>query len=366
MKYFFAFLLSVLLLSNNLKAQGKKPFPIRSFMLDVSRHFFDVNTVKKVIDTLHANNYNYFHWHLTDDQGWRIQLDKYPLLTEVGAWRMEEGKKVGGFYTKKDIREVVAYAQKKGIEIIPEIDLPGHSSALLAAYPNLGCTGKTVPIRTKGGIYFSVFCPTTENQLIIQDILSEITELFPGKYFHIGGDEIIRKNWRKSDEIKKYMQDNDLKNYAALQNFFIMETSNFLKTKGKETIVWGDLVTKEDFSKDLIIMSWKNRDNAITALKNGNKVIITDRHFTYFNHLESNKGKKKIVYYLQGQIPREKTAQFNLYDRSEELTVDQKKKIIGGGACLWTELIEDEETLFDRIDPRINILGKILNDTYQF
>lgn len=334
-----------------------KPFPVRSFMLDVSRNFFDVETVKQVIDTLEVNGFNYFHWHLTDDHGWRIQLENLPELTDKSS--------NGQFYTKKDIQEVVNYAQSKGIEVIPEIDIPGHVSALIYAYPQLGL-GQKAKIRTKPGYTLTTYMPTKENQAFLESIFSDVADLFPGKYFHIGGDEVVTLRWRLSKEVRTYMRENDVKSFHGLQNFILEEMADFLKTeKNKETIVWGDIVMKAPFNKDIIIMNWFKRGNGIKALKNGNKVIFTNREHTYFDYVQYTEEKNPILI-IYKRLPYEKVLEFDLYSKTEDLTDEQKKNIIGGGGCLWTEFIATEEKLWHQLSPRINALGEVLNNSCKY
>ena len=356
------FLFGLFLLTLNVQGQdvsstqSAKAFPVRSFMLDVSRHFFDVNTVKQLLDTLETHDFNYLHWHLSDDHGWRIQLDKYPALTEKGS--------NGQFYTKEDILEVVHYAQTKGIEIIPEIDIPGHVSALLVAYPQLAL-GKKAKIRDKAIITFSTYMPTKENQALLEGILSEVADLFPGKYFHLGGDEVVRLGWSNSKEVRKYKKENNVESYKALHNFILEEMAAFLKTKGKETIVWGDMVMHAPLGKDIIVMNWKKSENGIKALKNGNRVIRSLRHYTYFDYVQYKHDKNPIPI-LFPRLPYEKVVQYDLYIGTEELSDEQRKNIIGGGGCLWTEFIPTNEKLWYQVSPRINALGHILNSSYRY
>lgn len=335
--------------------QADNPFPFRSFMLDVSRHFFDVNTVKHLLDTLAINEFNYFHWHLSDDHGWRIQLDKYPELTEKGSNRQ--------FYTKEDIQEVVRYARSKGIEVIPEIDIPGHVSALLVAYPQLAL-GKKAKIREGSIITFNTYMPTKENQELLEGIFSEVADLFPGKYFHLGGDEVVRLGWRNSKEVRAYKKENGVKSYKALHNFILEEMATFLKTKDKEAIVWGDMVMHAPLSKDIIVMNWKKSKNGINALKNGNRVIRSIRHYTYFDYVQYKHDKNPIPI-LFPRLPYEKVLQYDLYMDTEDLTDEQRKNIIGGGGCLWTEFIPTTEKLWYQLCPRIGALGHVLNSGYR-
>ncbi len=349
-----SFILGLFLLTVNVQGQEtqtEKPFPFRSFMLDVSRHFFDANAVKQLIDTLHAHNFNYFHWHLSDDHGWRIQLEKFPELTEKGS--------NGQFYTKEDIQEVVNYAQIKGIEVIPELDIPGHVSALLVAYPQLAL-GKKAKVRNKAIITFSTYMPTKDNQALLEGIFAEVADLFPGKYFHLGGDEVVRQGWRNSKEVRAYKKENNVGNYKALHNFILEEMAAFLKTKGKEAIVWGDMVMHAPLSKDIIVMNWRRPKNGVKALKNGNRVIRTLHRFAYLNYVQYPNDKNPIPI-IYTRTPYDKVLQYDLYMDTEDLTDEQRKNILGGGGCLWTEFVPTTEKLWYQISPRIGALGQVLN-----
>jgi hexosaminidase len=337
-------------------------FPFRSMHLDVSRHFFSVDVVKQYIDSLAAHDFNYFHWHLTDDQGWRIEIKKYPFLTAISAYRSaENGERYGGFYTQEDIKDIVQYALLKNIQIIPEIDFPGHVSSAIAAYPQLGCTDKPIQVPSKHGIYHDILCPSKYSEQFILDVMAEVCALFPGPYIHIGGDEVPKKQWKKDPAAKKLLAERNLPSFQALQNAWMSSVATYLKSQGKSVIVWGE-VTKSDFDPDWIIMSWRGKKAGIKAAKQGNRVIMASRFYCYFDYPQSRKEKKPLFYYPY--LKNEKVASFNLY--SKKLTDEQNAHIIGGAGMMWTEFIADEEKLWHQFTPRVGTLGKVLNSKCQF
>lgn len=228
-------------------------FKWRGMHLDVSRHFFDIEFIKKYIDFLAQYKMNTFHWHLTDDQGWRIEIKKYPKLTEIGAWRNGsmvghyrdqtfDTKRYGGFYTQEEIKEVVAYAKERHITVIPEIELPGHALAALAAYPQYSCTGGPFEVGKTWGVLDDVFCPKDETFTFLENILSEVIELFPSEYIHIGGDECPKTRWKSCSHCQKRMKDEKLKNEHELQSYFIQRIEKFVNSKGRKIIGWDEIL----------------------------------------------------------------------------------------------------------------------------
>ena len=339
-----------------------KPFPFRSMHLDVARHFFSVEVVKQYIDSLSKYNYNYFHWHLTDDQGWRIEIKAYPLLTKVGAWRKEkDGATYGGFYTQEDIKAIVNYAQQKNIEIIPEIDLPGHFSAAIAAYPWLSCHNKKIDVPKKHGIYHTILCPTDTVTQFVKTILDEVCELFPGQYIHLGGDEVPKSSWQGNPTVLKIKKEQQLKSLHAVQNYWMEQLMHYLKPKGKRVIVWGD-VTRAPFSKDFIVMSWFDKKAGIKAARQGNQVIMAARYYCYFDYPKSRKDKKPVFYYPY--LTNAKVARYTPY--SPQLSPEAAKNIIGGAGMLWTEFVPTEQQLWYQFSPRVGTLGKALSKGYRY
>ncbi len=331
-------------------------FDFRSMHLDVSRHFFPTDVIRQYIDSLAKNHFNYFHWHLTDDQGWRLEIKAYPLLTQLGALRKEkDGTVYGGYYTQEQIKEVVEYATLRGVEIIPEIDFPGHCSAAIAAYPWLSCNGALIEVPNKSGIYKTILCPTDTTTQFLKKVFDEVCELFPGKYIHIGGDEVPKQSWRSNVAVKQLKHQYNLGSLQAVQNHWMNEMSTYLQQKGKSVIVWGE-VTRSAFRKDLIIMSWRGKNAGVRAAKNGNKVIMASRFYCYLDYPKSRKEKKPAFFYPY--LTNEKVAKYNLY--SKRLNAEQNQNIIGGGGLLWTEFVADTAKLWHQFSPRAATLGKVL------
>ena len=329
----------------------------RGLLLDVSRHFFSKQIILEYIDLLAALKMNVLHWHLTDDQGWRIEIKKYPKLTEVGAWRTEKnGSKYGGFYTQQDIKEIVEYAAQRYITIVPEIEMPGHSSAAIAAYPQLSCNPAQVKqVANTGGIKKDILCPTPFTFQFLKDVLSEVCELFPGRYIHIGGDEAPKQAWKKSSQAQALMQQNNLQNEEQLQHFFIQTIENYLLTKNKKAIGWGEII-KGGLSDSITVMSWLNKAAGNQAAKQGNPVIMTPRAFCYFDYPQRITDKKNAWWMLY--LPLRKVYNFN--PKSKALTAAQNKLILGGQANVWTESIQTEAQLKHQIIPRITALAEAL------
>ncbi|MFT7546036.1 MAG: hexosaminidase [Gammaproteobacteria bacterium] len=321
-------------------------FEHRGLLLDCSRHFFSVDVVKKYIDLLSLYKMNVLHWHLTEDQGWRIAIDKYPKLTEVGAYRTEEdGSIYGGFYTKEEIREVVAYAEKKNINIIPEIELPGHSQAAIAAYPHLSCTGEQVDVVNDWGVFKEIYCAGNDSTfLFLEDVLTEVIDLFPSKYIHIGGDEAPKTRWKACDKCQKRMHDHHLEDEHELQSYFIKRIQSFLKTKNKELIGW-DEILEGGLAEGAIVQSWRGMQGGIDAVKNGNKAIMSPTSHAYLD-------------YSLRAIDLEKVYSFNPIP--SELTEEESKLIIGGEVNMWTEHVPDEANLDSKVFPRLLAMSEIL------
>src|SRR6185295_15262261 len=236
---------------------------------------------------------NTFQWHLTDDQGWRIEIKKYPKLTEVGGWRKEtvvghnrdmprkfDGQRYGGFYTQAEIRDVVAYASQRFITILPEIEMPGHSSAALAAYPELGCTKGPFEVATNWGIFEDIYCPHEKTFTFMQDVLTEVIGLFPSSYIHIGGDEVKKARWKESPVVQQLIKREKLKNEEEVQSYFIRRIAKFLKQKGRHLIGW-DEILEGGLAPDATVMSWRGMKGGIEAAKQGHDVVMTPEEFAY-------------------------------------------------------------------------------------
>jgi hexosaminidase len=326
--------------------------------LDVSRHFFSKEVVLKYIDTLAACNINYFHWHLTDDQGWRIEIKKYPLLTKVGAWRKEkDGTTYGGFYMQEEIKEVVKYAASKNITVVPEIDLPGHSTAAIASYPFLGCTGQQISVSNHWGIHYDILSPTDSTFQFLKNVLDEICALFPSPYIHIGGDEVPKKQWKQNAAVTQLIREKNLKNYEEVQHYFMKTLEDYLLTKGKRSIMWGEAI-RGGINGSTLVMSWRGKGAGIKAAKHGNSVIMSPRFTCYFDYPQSRSIKKHA--WWMTYTPVEKVSRFN--PQSKFLSDAQNKNIIGGEATLWTEYVTNEKELWHQLMPRLKAFGKSLEN----
>lgn len=331
-------------------------FQYRGMHLDVCRHFFSKDFIKQYIDILAKNKMNVFHWHLTDDQGWRIEIKKYPLLTKIGASRIEEdGSTYKGFYTQEDIKEIVAYAQDRFVTIIPEIEMPGHSSAAIAAYPWLSCTEEKISVPTNFGIKKDIYCPSDTVFHFLENVLDEICTLFPGKLIHLGGDEVPKAQWRNSPIAQQLTSANHLKNEEELQYFFMSKMENYLLSKGKRSIGWGEVI-RGGISDSMIVMSWLSKSAGIKAAKHGNDVIMAPRLWCYFDYPQSSKDPIKAIYMVN--IPLQKVYKFS--PLSSQLKNAEEKHILGGEATLWTEFYSTESQVLHQLLPRLNALSESL------
>lgn len=347
-------------------------FEYRGMMLDVSRHFFSVEDVKNYIDILALHNINRFHWHLTDDQGWRIEIKKYPELTEIGSKREQtvigrntgkfDGQPYGGFYTQEQIRDVVDYAQKQFITIIPEIDLPGHMLAALTAYPNLGCTGGPYKVSGEWGIFEDVLCAGNEDIYpFLENVFSEIIDLFPSEYIHVGGDECPKVRWaacpKCQAQIKRLGLKADKEHSAEdkLQSYVISRIENFINAKGRKIIGW-DEIMEGGIAPNATIMSWRGTQGGITAAKANHDVIMTPTTYLYFDYYQTDDLTNE-KFGIGGFVPVEKVYSFE--PMPTELTVDEQKHIKGVQANMWTEYILNREHLQYMLLPRLGALSEI-------
>ncbi|QMU27326.1 beta-N-acetylhexosaminidase [Adhaeribacter radiodurans] len=349
-------------------------FKWRGNMLDVARHFFPVSFVKKYIDYLAAYKINTFHWHLTDDQGWRIEIKKYPKLTTISAFRNEsligpqqlmkkpedykyDGMPHGGFYTQEQIKEVIDYAQKRYITIVPEIEMPGHSVAVLAAYPELACKPGPYQTRTLWGISEDIVCPSEQTFQFFEDVLTEVVQLFPGKYVHIGGDEAPKDRWRESDLVKDIMKKEKLKDVEKVQGWFNSRIEKFLLAKGKKLIGW-DEILEGGITPKSTIMSWRGEKGGIEAARHGNEVVMSPSTHLYLDHGQNPVPHSPVEpTMIGGYLPLEKVYGYN--PLSSELTPEQHKYILGPQANLWTEYITTPEKVEYMLFPRILALSEV-------
>jgi len=345
-------------------------FGYRGMMLDVSRHFFAVEEIKTFLDMMALHKLNKFHWHLTDDQGWRIQIEKYPLLTEIGSKRKEtiaghakesnefDGIPYGGFYTQEEIREVISYAADRYIEVIPEIDMPGHSTATLAAYPNLSCKEGAYEVSTKWRVHKNILCPTEETFDFLQNVLAEVIELFPSQYIHIGGDEAVKEQWEGSEFCQNVIDSLDLKDEHGLQSYFIKRIEVFLNQNGKKLIGW-DEILEGGLSPNATVMSWRGTKGGTKAATQEHDVIMTPNSHLYFDHYQDSvDATKKTPLAWGGLLPLKKV--YSYEPMPSELSVEQQKYILGAQANLWTEYVPNFSHVQYMTLPRMAALSEVV------
>ena len=325
--------------------QDNASFQWRGMLLDCSRHFMEKEFVKRYIDLLALYKMNVLHWHLTEDQGWRIEIDKYPKLTEIGAWRDDgNGGKYGGFYTKEDIREIVAYATVRGVEVVPEIELPGHSQAALAAYPQFSCTGGPFEVETEWGVFKEIYCAGNDSTFFfLEDVLTEVMEMFPSKYIHIGGDEVPKYRWEHCEKCQKRIAIEGLFDEHELQSYFIKRVSNFLKSNGKQLIGW-DEILEGGLPENAIVQSWRGFEGAKEAVGLGHQAIVSPTSHAYFD-------------YGLNDIDMERVYDFNPIPEGAK---EKERQLILGGECnMWSERAPQEK-VDSKVFPRILAMAEVL------
>lgn len=356
-------------------------FAYRGMHLDVSRHFFPVSYIKRYIDYLALHKMNYFHWHLTDDQGWRVEIKKYPRLTEVGAFRAgtitghfpgdgNTNKTYGGFYTQDEVRELVRYAAKRYITVVPEIEMPGHASAAIAAYPELSCfpeeptrapegtvwagdtTGKKV--QQTWGVFSDVFVPSENTFRFLQDVIDELVTLFPSKYIHIGGDECPKDNWKRSAFCQQLIREKDLKDEHGLQSYFIQRMEKYINGKGRVIVGW-DEILEGGLAPNAIVMSWRGENGGIEAARQEHQVIMTPGSHVYFDHSQI---KPDDSLTFGGYTSIRKV--YSYEPEPEQLNEKQRTYILGAQANLWTEYIDNIRKLEYQAFPRMAALSEVL------
>ncbi|HJS54452.1 MAG TPA: family 20 glycosylhydrolase [Chitinophagaceae bacterium] len=359
-------------------------FGYRGMHLDCGRHFMSIDFVKKYIDYLALHKMNYFHWHLTEDQGWRIEIKKYPRLTEVGAWRNgtiigrhpgmgNDNKKAGGFYTQDQIKEIVNYASARYITVIPEIEMPGHGSAAIAAYPSLSCfpdeptknyfpkngkwagdsTGKQV--QQAWGVYSDVFCAGKEETFkFLQDVIDEVVQLFPAKYIHVGGDECPKDNWKRCPNCQKIIENNSLKDEHELQSYFIQRMEKYINSKGKTLIGW-DEILEGGLAPNAIVMSWRGEKGGIEAAKEKHEVIMAPNSHVYFDHSQSDNEDSVVI---GGYLPLEKVYSYEPIPAA--LNEEDAKYVLGAQANVWSEYMSNSRKVEYMLFPRLSAVSEVL------
>lgn len=356
----------------NVSIKDEPRFQWRGLMLDLSRHFFDKNYVIQTIDRLAMLKMNVLHLHLVDDQGWRIEIKKYPKLTEIGAWRVNQENVIwnarltvdpnekgtyGGFLTQEELKEIVKYAANKNIQIIPEIEMPAHVSSAIAAYPELACFNQKIGVPS-GGVWpiTDIYCAGKENTFeFLQDVIDEVVAIFPSKYIHIGGDEATKTNWEKCPHCQKRMQEEGLKNVHGLQSYFVKRMEKYINSKDKKVIGW-DEILEGGLAPDATVMSWQGNEGGIEASKQGHDVVMTPQSHCYFDHYQGPQNEEPLAF--GGYSPLSKVYQFDPVVK--EMTPEQAKHVLGGQANLWAEYIPTTQQSEYMIFPRLGAMSEVL------
>ena len=344
-------------------------FNYRGMMLDVSRHFMPKEFIKKFIDIIAMHKMNKFHWHLTDDQGWRIEIKNYPKLTEVGSIREKTiigharfaGKNPRydniihkGYYSQDEIKEIVQYASDRFIEIIPEIDMPGHTASLIASYPELGTSEEEVKVKTTWGVQDEILKPTENTFNFLDNLFREVAELFPSDYIHIGGDEARKKQWEESEEVQKIMKDLEIEEEDSLQTYFVSRVENILRKYNKKLIGWDEII-EGGLIADATVMSWRGEEGGIIAAQSGNNAIMTPTSHMYFDYYQAKTGEPLAI---GGLITLDKV--YSYEPIPEGLDINEATKILGAQANVWTEYIKKPEMVEYMSVPRMTALSEIV------
>jgi hexosaminidase len=341
-------------------------FPWRGIMLDVGRHLFPLEFIFRLLDTMALHKLNVLHWHLTEDQGWRIEIKKYPRLTEIGANRSAspfpadrdrlDGVPYGGFYTQEQVRQVVAYAASRFITVVPEIEMPGHSVAALASYPQLGCTGGPYAVRTFWGIADDVYCAGNEQTFtFLQDVLDEVLALFPSQIIHIGGDESPKVRWQACPKCQEAIRQNNLKDEHELQSYFIRRIEAYLNQKGRRLIGW-DEILEGGLAPNASVMSWRGMEGGIQAVRQGHDVVMTPTDYCYLDYYQSEDTDHEPPA-IGGFVPLERSYTFEPVP--PELSAEEGQHILGLQGNLWSEYIATPEQAEYMLFPRATALAEI-------
>ena len=342
-------------------------FPWRGAMLDTARHFFPTQEILKMIDLLALHKLNVLHLHLTDDQGWRIEIKKYPRLTETGAWRKEtvvghafdpqgyDGRAHGGFYSQDELREIVAYAAARFVTILPEIDMPGHARAAIAAYPELGVTDEQVEVATTWGIHPYLYNPEESTLRFLREVLAEVLDIFPGPYIHLGGDEAVKDQWQASPRVQARIKELGLKDEHELQSWFLSQMGAFLTQHGRRLIGW-DEILEGGLPEGAVVMSWRGIEGGITAAQADHDVIMTPQSHVYFDHYQSNDPAEPLA--IGGYTPLNRVYDFEPVP--SELTSGQARHVLGAQGNLWSEYIPTTHHLEYMAFPRLIALAEVI------
>jgi hexosaminidase len=325
--------------------KDKPEFVWRGLNLDCCRHFMTKDFVKRYIDLLAYHKMNVLHWHLTEDQGWRIEIKKYPELTEKGAWRtFDDGSIYGGYYSQEDIKEVIKYAASRFVNVVPEIEMPGHSTAAISCYPEISCTGGPFEVGTLWGIYYDVYCAGNDKTFqFLQDVIDEITELFPGKYIHVGGDEVPKDRWSHCPKCQARIKQENLKDENELQSYFIKRMEKYITSKGKKLIGW-DEILEGGLPPEATVQSWRGIKGAIVAAKQGHDVVVSPTSNCYFDYPVDVTDLEKV--YSFDPVP-------------SELTTEDRKHVLGSEGNMWSEYAPQNQ-IDDRLFPRLLALSEVV------
>ena len=328
------------------RIEDRPRFRWRGLLLDVARHFFSKEEVKNFLDLMAQHKFNTLHVHLTDDQGWRVEIKRYPKLTQIGGWRKDIGfgldpkqgtaygsdGRYGGFFTQEDVREIVAYAKARYVTVVPEIEMPGHAGAALSVYPELSCTGGPFDINVDGGIFHGIYCPGNEAAFaFLQNVLAEVLELFPSQRICICGDEVPKDTWRKCGKCQARMRAENLKNEDELQSYFVRRIEKYLNAHGR-ILVGADEILEGGLAPNATVFSWRGTGGGITAANAGHDVIMIPTSHCYFDYYQAKAGEPKAI---GGFLPLETVYSFEPIPPS--LAADRVKYILGTGGCLWSE-----------------------------
>jgi len=339
-------------------------FGWRGFMLDSARHIQSVDEIKRLLDQMARHKLNVFHWHLTDDQGWRLEIKRYPKLTEVGAWRIPAGKagqgadgkpvRYGGFYTQAEAREIVEYARQRHITVVPEIEMPGHAQSAIAAYPEFGATGKTPPVSPDWGVNTWLYGVEDPTFKFLEDVLTEVMDIFPSRYIHIGGDEADKYQWRNSPSIQAHRKALGLTDDMQLQSWFIKRIETFLVAHDRRLIGW-DEILEGGLPPEATVMSWRGMEGAVEAARQGHDVVLSPSNVTYINRMQSDESDEPPGHDYTTTLRK-------VYDFEPvppELDADQARHVLGTQANLWTEHVRTEPRVEHMAFPRLSALAEI-------
>ncbi len=350
-----------------LEVDDEPRFPYRAVLLDVARWFYPPEFIKKLIDLLALYKMNTLQLHLTDDQGWRLEIKQYPRLTGVGAWRKEtmlaknfepyvgDGRPHGGFYTQEQIRDLVAYAAARHVTIVPEIEMPGHAGAALAAYPELSCTGGPFEVSPVWGVHQDIFCPSERTFGFLEHVLLEVMQLFPSTYIHIGGDEVPKDQWKQSPVAQEVIRREGLAGEEELQSYFVGRIQRFLSVHGRRMIGW-DEILEGGIPPEATVMSWRGDAGGIAAARQGHDVIMAPNNRTYFDYYQGDPAPEPLA--IGGFVPLDSVYAFEIVP--EELTTAESAHVIGAEGCLWTEYIPNPALAEYMLLPRMLALSEAL------